>query len=138
MDLLRFSSNDRSFDRRYFLSALGGTVFCLVFFLVYDRFSHGVRSPYMTYLFLWPLILEVLPAAVLLAVPSLPSPPALTAVLWHTGSAALTLSSALRGIFDIAGNASRYQGYLMRFGFVMLILSALSLFISLLLRHSSD
>lgn len=47
--------------RRSLLFA-GVAAFCLVFSLIYNVFSHEVHSPYMTYLFLWPLLLGVLPA----------------------------------------------------------------------------
>ena len=132
---LRITGRDPVLNKRYLVSAILGTLFCLVFFLVYDRFSHGVRSPYMTFLFLWPLVLELIPAAVLLFFPRIPAPAALTAVVWHSGTAALTAGSALRGVFDIAGNASEYQRSLMIFGFFMLALSLLSLIISIFLYY---
>lgn len=132
---LKITGRDPGLNMRYLISALSGTLFCCVFFLVYDRFSHGVRSPYMTYLFLWPLMLELLPAAVLFFSPRIPGPAALTAVLWHTGTAALTVGSALRGVFDIAGNASLYQRSLMVFGFIMLVLALISFIFSIILYY---
>ena len=153
-DLKSFHTASRqgTFCRRYLYSALGGTVFCLLFFLVYDRFSHGVRSPYMTYLFLWPLLLEVLPALVMtlfhnrhgftaLSDPSKetvdqPVTRVYAALFWHSGTAALTAGSALRGIFDIAGNASRFQKYLMIAGLVMLCISVILFIVSIIFQSS--
>lgn len=100
------------------------TLFCLVFFLIYDRFSHGVRSPYMTWLFLWPLTLGLLPSLVLQLFVRLPRQRRLSADLYHPGVAAVTVSSLLRGVFDIAGTASDYQARLMVFGGVLLICGA--------------
>lgn len=100
------------------------TLFCLVFFLIYDRFSHGVRSPYMTWLFLWPLVLGLLPSLVLQLFVRLPRQRRLSADLYHPGVAAVTVSSLLRGVFDIAGTASDYQAWLMVFGGVLLICGA--------------
>lgn len=97
------------------------SLFCLFFFLVYDRFSHGVRSPYMTWLFLWPSILGLLPSLILQLFPKLPRQNRLSADLYHPGVAAVTVSSLLRGIFEIAGTASDYQTWLMIFGGVLLV-----------------
>lgn len=97
------------------------TLFCLLFFLIYDRFSHGVRSPYMTWLFLWPFALGLLPGLALRLFSRLPRQGRLSADLYHPGVAAVTVSSLLRGIFDIAGTASDYQAWLMIFGGAMLL-----------------
>lgn len=105
--------------RRMVLIYTGVAVFCLVFFLVYDRFSHGVRSPYMTWLFLWPLVLGVFPCLIGYWLLVFRYRNWLAPNLYHSGVAALTGSSMLRGIFDIAGNASDYQEYLMIAGWVM-------------------
>ena len=85
-------------------------VFCLIFFLIYDQFSHGVHSPYMTWLFGWPLLLG-----------ALRRPGWLSVRLYHSGVAALTVSSMLRGIFEIAGTASDYQQWLMIAGGLLLL-----------------
>lgn len=97
------------------------SLFCLVFYLVYDLFSHGVRSPYMTFLFAWPLALCVIPCALLLLVPPLPGPSLISSLLWNTGAIAVTVSSLLRGIFEIAGNSSVYQQILMTLGGCLLL-----------------
>lgn len=96
------------------------SVFCLVFYLVYNIFSHGVHSPFMTFLFAWPLALEVLPTGLCLIVSALPGPSALSSLFWNTGAALVTISSLLRGIFDIAGTSSDQQIYMMIAGFAFL------------------
>ena len=109
---------------------VGVSLFCIVFFLIYDRFSHGVRSPYMTFLFAWPLTLGAIPELVFYLLPGARRPGTLSANLYHSGVAALTTGSLLRGIFDIAGNASVYQhwlmvagGFLLAGGIVMYLLN---------------
>ena len=94
--------------------------FCLVFYLVYNIFSHGVHSPFMTFLFAWPLALEVIPTGLCLMVRSLPGPSVLSSLSWNTGTALVTAGSLLRGIFDIAGNSSDHQFYMMVVGFTFL------------------
>ena len=96
------------------------SLFCLVFYLVYNIFSHGVHSPFMTFLFAWPLVLEVLPTGLCLMIRALPGPSVLSSLFWNTGTALVTVSSLLRGIFDIAGNSSDQQIYMMIAGFAFL------------------
>lgn len=108
------------FEKRVQIQAMRGyaiaSAFCLVFYLIYDQFSHEVRSNYLTYLCLWPLLLGFLPSVLLQLVKRLPKPGIGVRNLYRCGVEALTVSSALRGIFDIAGNASSYQTYMMVLG----------------------
>ena len=97
------------------------TLSCLAFFLIYDRFSYGVRSAYMTFLFLWPLVLGVLPCLTFRLLPQLRRQGAWSKNLYHSGVAALTVSSLLRGIFEIAGTASEHQEYMMLAGAVLVL-----------------
>ena len=39
------------------------SAFCLLFFIIYNHFSHEIHSPWMTWLFAWPLVLGAVPAA---------------------------------------------------------------------------
>ncbi len=96
------------------------SLFCLIFYLVYDIFSHGVHSPYMTFLFAWPLVLGLLPCVAFWLTERLKKPKRIAKNLYNSGVAALTASSMLRGIFDIAGTSSDYQQWLMYAGAVML------------------
>lgn len=99
---------------------LGVTVFCGIFYLVYDRFSHGVHSPYMTWLFAWPLVLGVIPGLFWKWQGGIPRPGRIALNLYHSGVATVTVSSLLRGILEIAGTASVYQDRLMRAGIAIL------------------
>lgn len=102
------------------------TLFCLVVFLVYNIFSHGVYSNYMTFLFAWPLLLGFVPALMIALIPALCEPSHLTKALYHAGLAAATVSSLLRGIFEIAGTSSPLQMPLMYFGIGMMIVGAIT------------
>ena len=97
------------------------TVFCLMIFLIYDRFSHGVRSPYMTYLFMWPLVLGLIPSLLMQVCARMRRQKRISANLYHPGVAAVTVSSLLRGIFEIAGTSSDYQVLLMIAGGILLL-----------------
>ncbi|MCC8127903.1 MAG: hypothetical protein LIO92_11005 [Clostridiales bacterium] len=97
------------------------TAFCVIFYLIYNQFSHGVHSPYMTFLFVWPFCLGAVPSFLVWKIPTLPRQGRISANLYHSGVAAVTVSSLLRGIFDIAGTASDYQVWLMAAGAGLLI-----------------
>ncbi|MBR0374362.1 MAG: hypothetical protein IJH91_07550 [Mogibacterium sp.] len=130
-----------SVERRAAIAYAAITIFCFVFAKVYLRFSHGVTSPYMTYLFIAPLALGWLPSLAMWLAPRLRrgvrgasadesaadhmdhnSPVCRNA--WHSGVAAVTVSALLRGIFEIAGTASPLQSYLMGAGIAMLLVGA--------------
>ena len=119
--------------KKAFIIYIAATVFCLIFFLIYNVFSHDVTSPFMTFLFAWPLLLGVLPCAALLIFrPMHLYPNWITANLYNSGVAALTVSSAMKGVFDIAGTSSIHQSILMVTGFLLLGLAALELGIGLI------
>ena len=101
-------------------SSLRRSIFFFIFYIIYNIFSHGVHSPFMTYLFVWPLALGALPSFLCLKVRRIPGPSVLSSLLWNTGIAAVTVSSMLRGIFEIAGNSWIYQHLLMLAGFLFL------------------
>lgn len=116
-----YSSDSKTENRLRRVLVYGGvTAFCALIFLVYDRFSHDVRSPYMTFLFAWPLVLGLFPALVLWLRSGMAEPSLLTGDLYRAGVAAVTLSSLLRGIFEIAGTSSDYQMWLMAGGLILL------------------
>ncbi len=98
------------------------TLFCILFSFIYAQFSHGVSSPYMTYLFLYPLLLGVVVGVLLFAFKKTNIDYFWQSHLYHTGVVALILGSLMRGVFDIAGTASVYQTALTIGGVVMLFL----------------
>ena len=128
------SEKDRRELIRTAFAALSVSAFCFVFYLIYNIFSHGVHSPFMTFMFAWPLFLVGVPAGLLYWIDALPGPSLLASLFWNTGTAAATVSSLLRGIFEIAGNSSIYQHMLMIAGFIMLGIGALLYFAGILLR----
>ena len=103
----------------YFLAG----ALCLLFSTIYNKFSHGVTSPYMTYLCLFPLLLGAVPSLIFLLFSFLSRPGFLSTNLYQTGLSAVTLSSAMRGIFEIAGTGSILQTILMDLGLLFLLSS---------------
>lgn len=92
-------------NRRAAVTYLVAAVFCLVFSLIYAQYSHGVSSPFMTWLFLIPL----LGGGATFAIATVAGRPPFGRVAfnaYNSGVATLTVASALAGIFEIAGTAS--------------------------------
>lgn len=80
------------------------SVFCAVFALIYELFSHGVVSWYMALLPLWPLLGGALPFLLLARLDIHPAQ--LTRCLWHAGLLTLTVGSLMTGVFEIYGSMS--------------------------------
>ena len=113
---------------------IGVSIFCVILWKIYGNFSHGVNSIYMTYLFAWPLIMGALVNLVFMVIKKLPRPGSFSVNLYNSGVSALTVSSILRGIFEIAGTACYLQTYLYNVGrlfvlagVVVYVVSSLSL-----------
>ncbi len=123
--------------RRALFGSVCCTLFCLLFYIIYNLFSHGVHSPFMTFLFAWPLVLCVLPCALFVALPEYPGPSLLSALVWNTGAALVTISSLLRGVFDIAGNSSVHQVVMMAVGFGMLFAGVMLYIAGVILLNKS-
>ena len=92
----------------------------------------------MTFLFAWPLVLCVLPCVLFLIFPGIPGPSLLSFLIWNTGSAAVTVSSLLRGVFEIAGNSSVYQSIMMKAGFFALFVGLIMYAAGIFLLKSTD
>ena len=86
---------------------VGVTLFCLLFSTVYAQFSHEVSSPFMTFMFLIPLIGGGAGSGIRLATGAKEAD-AVSRYAYHSGIAALTVASTLKGIFDIAGTSSPF------------------------------
>ena len=113
-------SLDRKFSAKNMLFVYAGvTMFCLAFSTIYARYSHNVSSDYMTYFFVCPLLLGCVPALLLMKVSEIGKLGRISYNAYHSGVAALTVSSMLRGIFEIAGTSSEFQTYLTYAGLVM-------------------
>lgn len=92
---------------------------CLVISFIYSKYSHGVSSIYMTYLFVIPLIGGIINSFI-----------KGNNIFNNTfPSSILTFSiySLLMGIFEIAGTDSNYMVILIILGIIMLVISLLSL-----------
>ena len=106
----------------YYLAA---GVFWLVFGLIYTHFSHGVRSPFMTFAFLIPLAMCAVPAVCFLIRGSRSYPGRYARSIYRWACACFSVGSVLRGVVDIFGTASRYPLIYLAAGIVLLTVSVI-------------
>ena len=119
--------------KRIMLIYLFISAFCLLIFLVYNIFSHGVLSFFMTFLFLWPLVLGVFPAFLLFLQMKNKRVFLRSCVplrLWRSGVAAVTMASLLRGVFEIAGTDSIHTAVLFAAGLGFLAVGGICMLVT--------
>lgn len=87
--------------KRHLTGQIAWTVFLGFFAAVYESFSHGVYSPFMIFAFAVPLLLAVLPYALLLFKRADPGDAALG--LWSAGAVTLSVGSVYQGVLEIYG-----------------------------------
>ena len=82
--------------------------FCGLFSLVYEYFSHGVYSPWMVFLFAWPLLGGAVPYAVLAWRGNRRVSPITSwaRLAHHCAVASLTVGACISGVLDIYGTTS--------------------------------
>ncbi len=84
----------------------GVTVFCAIFGVIYEIFSHGVYSVFMMCAFLIPLLLGVIPALIIKK-KGLRKPEAISYGTWNAGVATITIGSLFQGVLEIYGTTNR-------------------------------
>ena len=113
---------------------------CIAVTNIYALFGHGVRSGAMDFMFLYPLLGGTLVYFLLfLLFPTVCLRPfyRITANLYNCGIATLTSGAMLKGIFDIAGTASRYVLFFEVLGWA-LIASGICVFLVATARDTYD
>lgn len=83
------------------------TVFCAVFTVIYYRFSHGIYSPYLTWLWCVPFAAGIVGVVMNILRKNRPVHAA-ALCLYNSGAASAVVYFALRGILEIAGVTSPY------------------------------
>jgi hypothetical protein len=88
--------------KKRFFVYMAISVLCVIIAQVYALFGHGVRSAYMDYMFLYPLV----GGAIAFLFFRGKKKSRLGYNLYNSGLAALTVGALLRGIVEIAGTGS--------------------------------
>ena len=98
------------------------TLVCIAFNYIYSLFSHGVSSPFMSYAFVFSLVLGVVGFTVF---GRLNLDNRIAYNLYNAGIATLTVGSILRGIIDIAGADTTYPVYYFFVGTLLIAIGGL-------------
>lgn len=97
------------------------SVICVAINFGYAQFGHGVESNYMTYMFLYPLVIGVL--SVIINKNNVK----ISNSLFKCGIITLTLGSFLQGVFEIAGTATDFQSLYYVVGSILIFAGIISL-----------
>ena len=101
------------------------TLFCILFAIIYESFSHGVFSKFMILAFLIPLILGVIVTYILCFFKREKLPTALENKLYNAGVVTLTVGSIMEGVLQIYGTTNVKIFLYLIFGILLLTISIL-------------
>ena len=113
--------NTKTTVKIYVFTAL----FCIAFNYIYSLFGHGVSSPFMSYAFVFSLVLGVVGFTVF---GRLNLDNRIAYNLYNAGIATLTVGSILQGIIDIAGADTTYPVWYFLVGTVLVAMGGLVFF----------
>jgi hypothetical protein len=121
--------------RRTLITGASLALFCVVFTLIYEQFSHGATSSHMRCMFLMPLVGCALPALVGLVTPlhRFVCRPAFN--LWNSGMAVWAVGCLFRGIVNISGRFTDLDRVYWILGWIFLAAAAVWELIHLLTAH---
>lgn len=101
----------------------GISIFCGIFSLIYEFFSHGVYSNAMIFLFVYPLLLGAVPCFLLeKANQSMPDR------FYQDGVIMITFASLITGILEIYGTSSDYTSWFLYAGIAVWIFGICRMF----------
>lgn len=101
---------------------LAASAFCVLFSYVYSLYAHGEQSAYLSLLYLFPLAGGAAVFALLgrLGTPAPRIPHyRLFYNAYNSGIAAMSVASALQGVFEIAGTSSPYTALFWAAGWLL-------------------
>lgn len=121
--------------RRALITGASLALFCAVFTLIYEQFSHGATSSHMRCMFLMPLAGCALPALVGLVTPlhRFVCRPAFN--LWNSGMAVWAVGCLFRGIVNISGRFTDLDRVYWILGWIFLAAATVWELIHLLTAH---
>ena len=118
---------------------VGGSlaVFCVIFTVIYEHFSHGAVSSYMRCMFFMPLVGCALPALVGLFTPLHRWVSRAAYNLWNSGLALWTVGCLFRGIVNISGRYTDLDRVYRISGWIFLAAAVLIQCLNLISRMQS-
>ena len=126
--------------RRALITGASLAVFCVVFTLIYEQFSHGATSSHMRCMFLMPLVGCALPALLCLLTPLHRFVCRPVFNLWNSGLAVWAVGCLFRGIVNISGRFTDLDRIYWILGWIFLAAAVVWALIHLVIlrRHSRE
>ena len=126
--------------RRALITGASLAVFCVVFTLIYEQFSHGATSSHMRCMFLMPLVGCALPALLCLLTPLHRHICRPAFNLWNSGLAVWAVGCLFRGIVNISGRFTDLDRIYWILGWIFLAAAVVWELIHLVIlrRHSRE
>jgi len=104
---------------------LAAAAFCALFGYVYTLLGYGESSPFMSFMFLCPLLLGAVPAAAAVLFGFGGGIDRIAFNAWNSGVALATAGCLFHGIVEISGRFSDYDAIYFALAALMLIIASL-------------
>ncbi len=104
------------------------SAFCVAFGAVYTHFAYGNSSPFLTWMFMLPMLLGAIPCA-LMYVRGVRLPVRAVRNFWNSGVALLTVGCLVRGVINISGRYTEYDTIYWALGAAFLLAAAVCLLV---------
>lgn len=127
---------DTKYFKRQSVAYLGFTIFCCVFGIIYEHFSHDVYSLYMLYAFLIPLFLGLIISVILCIINENYLPTRIPVNLYNASICTLTVYSIFKGVLEIYGTTNSLIQIYLYVGVLLLIVSLIIYAINLNYKYS--
>lgn len=115
---------DNSVEKKYIVKAgftyLLVSIFCALFGMVYEHFSHGVYSGYMIYAFVFPLAGGAFPFLTMAQIGFTILPGKIALNLYNAGIATVTVGSIMEGVLAIYGTTNGLLSFYWYVGFILI------------------
>lgn len=123
--MILYTSDNRL--KRHLIIQIAVTIFLAFTGAVYEVFSFGVYSYFMIYAFAFPLVMGVLPYAVMLIKNR--DPGSVFINLWNSAIAVFSVGSLFKGILDIYGTSNSLNIIYLIAGILLMIAAIVSVVI---------
>ena len=124
--------------KRSAIVGLSLTVFCVVFTIIYEQFSHNAASSYMRSMFLMPLCGVAVPGVVGYITPLHRYLGRAAFNLWNSAMAVWTVGCLFRGIVNISGRNTTLDKPYFVAGWVFIALAVMAQILHLIMRNTPN
>lgn len=111
------------------------TLFCILFAMIYEFFSHNVYSNFMIFAFVIPLLFGVIVSFAIYFTKTKNLPSNIEFSLYNASIATFTIGSIIQGVLEIYGTTNG-KVYLYLIVGIILLVASISLYFIRIFRHT--